>query len=58
MDKVDRGSDCGDISFLAIYLAKVALHEVNLADAPELLLKDVNLECEDTVGVLMWQKTF
>lgn len=31
-------------SALVVYLAKVALHEVNLADAPELLLKDVNLE--------------
>lgn len=54
------GSDCGDVSiwFLVIYLAKVALHEVNLADAPELLLKDVNLEREDAVGVLMQQKPF
>lgn len=53
-EKVEMGPIAGTphFCFLLIYLAKVALHEVNLADAPELLLKDVNLQQEDAVGVL------
>lgn len=38
-----REGNCNDGSAVWIYLAEVALHEVNLADAPDLLLKDVNL---------------
>lgn len=35
--------NCDDCSGVWFYLAEVALHEVNLADAPEVLLKNVNL---------------
>lgn len=51
-------------SALVVYLAKVALHEVNLADAPELLLKDVNLEtlrysqCGDAAAIKIFSLSF